>query len=131
MKEIIKFLNDAKVFYLATVDNDRPKVRPFGFVMEFTKKMYFVTANTKRVYAELKENPFIEICALGADRRWIRVSGQAVFEDNLKAKKKAFKLMPDLANIYNTPENPAFEVFYIEEGKADIYGGAEVKTLQF
>ena len=89
MEEILKYLGAGATFFLATQDGDQPRVRPFGFAMDFNNKLYFVTGNQKDVFRQLKENPKCEICAMASDGSWLRVSGEAVFDGNLDAKKKS------------------------------------------
>jgi uncharacterized pyridoxamine 5'-phosphate oxidase family protein len=121
MKKVADLLHEAGVFHLATVDGDRARVRPFGFVMDFGGKLYFTTGNKKPVYRQLKEKPNAEICGMLPDNRWIRLEGRAVFDGDLSAKKRAFELYPDFKNLYQTPENPDFEVFYLENPSAAVY----------
>ena len=129
MNEALKFLTDNQTFYIATVDGDEPKVRPFGFVMEFDQKIYFGTSNQKNVFKQLKANPKFEVCTADKAGRWIRLKGKAVFDNNIAAKEKAFEVMPRLAKIYQNASNPNFEVFYVEEGEAVISSTAgEKKT---
>jgi uncharacterized pyridoxamine 5'-phosphate oxidase family protein len=121
MKKVIDLLHEAGVFHFATVDGDRARVRPFGFVMEFDGKLYFTTGNKKPVYRQLKANPNAEMCGMLPGNRWIRLEGRAVFDGSLPAKKKAFELFPDFKNLYGKPEDPAFEVFYLENPSAVLY----------
>jgi uncharacterized pyridoxamine 5'-phosphate oxidase family protein len=120
MNEALKFLAENKTFYIATVDGDEPKVRPFGFVMEFDQKIYFCTNNEKDVFKQLKANPKFEICTANQDGQWIRLKGKAVFDNNMAAKEKVFEMMPRIAKMYKTASNPIFEVFYITEGEATL-----------
>ena len=129
MNEALQFLMDNQIFYLATVDGDEPKVRPFGFVMEFQGKVYFCTGNTKEVYKQLQANPRFEVSSTDkTGRRWIRIKGKAVFDNNMAAKKQVFELLPMLADIYKDASNPVFEVFYLDEGEATIFSMAGEKT---
>ena len=118
MNEILKFIKDAGVFYMATIDGDKPKVRPFAFTMEYQGKIYFCTSNQKNVYNQLKSNPQFEACTMSKDGRWIRLQGKAVFDCSMDAKAKAFEVMPGLAKVYNSSD---FEVFYVEEAEATFY----------
>lgn len=61
MSEVVKFLTDAETFYIATVDGDKPRVRPFGIAIDHESKVYFVTGNKKEVYRQLKANPNFEV----------------------------------------------------------------------
>lgn len=130
MNEILKFIKESRTFYISTIDNNKPRVRPFGFIMEFEDKLYLSTASDKKVCKQLAENPNCEICALSQDGRWIRLSGKAVFDCRLEVKTKAFEVMPDLKNMYKSPENEKFVTFYIENPEAVIYSFSEApKTI--
>ena len=94
MNDVLKFLQDAQVFFVSTVDGDKPKVRPFSFVMEYNGKLCFGTNNQKPTYRQLTANPNIEICATSKDLKWLRLSGQAVFCTTKEAKIKALDAMP-------------------------------------
>ncbi|MCR4436384.1 MAG: pyridoxamine 5'-phosphate oxidase family protein [Clostridiales bacterium] len=121
MNEVLKFLQDNHTFYIATVEGDKPKVRPFGFIMEYEGKLYFCTNNEKNVYKQLKANPNFEVSTTNANGEWIRLKGRAVFDNNPAAKAKVFEVAPALANLYKSPDNPIFEVFYLEDGEAAFY----------
>lgn len=118
MEEILKFLVESKVFYVATVDGDKPKVRPFAFVMGYNGKLYFGTNNTKPVYNQLTSNENVEICSTSPNNEWIRISGKAVFDNSEDAKKKAFEVAPYLSQIYGGPDNPSLVLFYVADGEA-------------
>jgi uncharacterized pyridoxamine 5'-phosphate oxidase family protein len=131
MKEIVEFLSKNMPFYVATVDGDAPRARPFGFVMEHEGKLYFAMNNKKEVYRQLVANPNIEIVATAADMNWARISGKAVFDGSMAAKERAFEVMPAFKDMYQSPDNPIFEVFYLTGAKAEYYGMAGVtKTVE-
>ena len=119
------FLQENKIFYVATIDGDKPRVRPFGLVVKHEGKLYFCTSNAKPVYRQLQASPQVEICATSPAMEWGRIAGKAVFDSNLDAKRKAFEQMPMLADIYGNPENPAFEVFYLADAEVTFqsFGG--------
>lgn len=121
MDEVLKFIGNHAVFYLATVDEDKPRVRPFGLAIPHEGKIYFTTGNKKDVYRQMIANPLVELCTMGPEEQWIRVRGKAVFDKNMEVKKTAFAQAPFLANIYQSPENPEFEVFYLTDAEAAIY----------
>ena len=77
MKEGYEFLKEAGVYYLATVDGDQPRVRPFGTVDLFEDKLYIQTGKVKAVARQMKANPKVEISAMAQDGRWIRVTAEA------------------------------------------------------
>ena len=120
MQEIVEFLTSNPVQYLATVGVDgKAKCRPFMFLMEVNGRLWFGTNNQKAVFAEMQNNPYVEVCTSTPDFRWIRIAGKAVFEDN-KAIKEACMNIPLLKQQYQTADNPIFEVFYLADGEAII-----------
>jgi uncharacterized pyridoxamine 5'-phosphate oxidase family protein len=131
MKEVVGFLKASQVQYLATIGLDgKPKVRPFQFMFEAEGKMWFCTSNTKEVYREIMNQPYVEFCASGSDRSWLRIAAKVVFENNLAIKEKVFEVSPLVKGIYITPHNPAFEVFYLEKGTAIFSGiGQEPRVV--
>ena len=131
MNEILKFITDAKIFYIATVEGDKPRVRPFGFAMEHQGNIYFCTSNQKEVYKQLISNPQFEACTMSKDGQWMRLQGKAIFDPSIAAKAKAFEIMPGLASIYKSPESPTFEVFYVKEAEATFYSmKGESRTIK-
>ena len=121
MRETYEFLKECGIFYLATDEDGQPRVRPFGFAMEFEGKLYLCTGNQKLVYAQLQRNPKVEACAMAASGEWLRLSGKAVFDDNPEAKRKAFELLPSLKDIYVSPDGPPVAVFYLTDVTATVY----------
>lgn len=120
MTEVAKFLTENPVQYLATVGRDgKAKCRPFMFSFERDGKLWFNTGNFKDVYKDMQANPFIEICISNPAFAWIRVSGKAVFVDDREVKAAALE-NPIVMENYQTPDNPAFEVFYLEGAHAVI-----------
>lgn len=117
MNEVLNFLNECGVFFVSTVDENQPKVRPFSFVMEYNGKICFGTNNKKPVYAQLTANPNIEISATTKDFRWIRLSGKAVFCTTKDTKSKALDTMPMLKHTYSVDDD-IFEIFYLENAVA-------------
>ena len=88
MNKVVEFLNANPVQYLATVGRDgKAKCRPFMFAGELNGKLWFCTNNQKDVYKDMKENPKIEISVSSPSYEWIRLRGEAVFENNMEAKE--------------------------------------------
>jgi uncharacterized pyridoxamine 5'-phosphate oxidase family protein len=117
MSEVFEYLNGT-TFYVATIDGNKPRVRPFGFVMELKGKLYFGTNDKKPSYHQLTENPHVEICTSRDGKTWLRVSGKAVFDLSPETKEKAFEAAPFLKEMYGRPDAPALSLFYIEDGEA-------------
>lgn len=121
MNEAVKFLKDCGTFFIATVDGDQPRVRPFGAVVEYRGKAYFCTGSQKEFYKQSVKNPKTEICACAQGGQWIRISGEIEYTTNLEVKQQFFTESPGLARIYEKPENPVFSVFSLKDGKATFY----------
>lgn len=120
MNEVVAFLNENPVQYLATVGRDgRAKCRPFMFAGEKDGKLWFCTNNQKEVYRDLQENPYTELSVSNAAYAWIRLSGKAVFEDDRSAKEMCIA-NPIVKGQYQTADNPIFEVFYLADAHAVI-----------
>lgn len=114
MKQVVAFLQENPVQYLATVGRDGgAKVRPFMFAGEMDGKLWFCTNNTKDVYKDMQANPNIEISVSSPSYAWIRLHGKAVFENNRAAKEMCLG-NPIVKNQYQTADNPIFEVFYLD-----------------
>lgn len=120
MKEIVNFLKESGIGFLATVNNGKPYVRPFQFMLEEGSKLYFCTNNTKEVFKQLKANPSIEFSSVINNFSWIRLRGEAVFSDDLAIKAKILDNNEQIKSIYQRPDNPIFEIFYIARGTAVI-----------
>ena len=118
MSEVVTFLQENPVQYLATVGRDgKPKCRPFMFCFEREGKLWFCTNNTKEVYKDLQENPYLEVSTSSPAYAWIRLSGKAVFADD-RAVKEGCMENPIVKGQYQSADNPIFAVFYLEEAKA-------------
>ena len=121
MNEVIKFLKENPVQYFATVGKDnKAKVRPFQFMLEDGGKLWFCTNNQKDVYEEMQANPYVQVCVSTPKFEWIRLSGKAVFKNDMDIKEKVIEASPLVKNLYESASNPIFEVFYLDEAKAVI-----------
>lgn len=118
--EVVKFLQENPVQYLATIGRDgKAKCRPFMFMFEQDGKLWFCTDNRKDVYKDMQEHPFVEFSVSSAACAWIRLSGKAVFENNM-AVKEGCTNNPIVKGQYQTAENPLLEVFYLADACAVI-----------
>lgn len=121
MEEVIKYLNDNRIGYFATVDNGKPRVRPWGFMYEEDGKFYFCTNNTKDVYRQMTAVPYMEFCCAEPEfKSWLRISGKINIIDDMAVKEKVMEKNPMLKGMYQSPDNPIFVTFYIEHGEASI-----------
>lgn len=119
MSQVVDFLNDAKTYYIATVEDDQPRVRPFGAAVEYNGKVYLATNNQKKVYQQLIANPKTEVSGM-AKGQWIRLSGEAVVDNSVEAKQAMLDANPALKNMYSL-EDDIFAVFYLDNMKATVY----------
>ena len=130
MEEVKEFLKKAGVYYLATVDGNKPRVRPFGTVEIFEGKLYIQTGKKKDVSKQIEKNPYVEICAFN-EGKWIRVSGKLVRDERVEAKEHMLNNYPELKNMYDAHDDNT-EVLYFEEMKATIYSFTEEpKVIEF
>lgn len=120
MNEVVKFLQENPVQYLATVGRDgKAKCRPFMFCLEHDGKLWFCTNSQKDVYKDLQENPCAQLSVASPAYAWIRLDGNAVFENNRTVKEGCMNI-PIVKSQYQTADNPIFEVFYLDEAHAVI-----------
>ena len=110
MEEVLKFLQEAKTFYVATIDGNQPHVRPFGAVCGFEGKLYLITNNQKDVYKQMMANPKVEISAT-IDDRWIRLCAEVVLDDRREARKAMLDSMPSLRSMYNEDDGLAVALY--------------------
>ncbi len=119
MKEVYEFLKSCGAYYLATVEGDQPRVRPFGTVDLFEDKLYIQTGKVKAVAQQMKANPKVEISAMAQDGRWIRITAEAVLDENIKAQEHMLDAYPNLKAMY-TPGDGNTEVYYLKNAVAQI-----------
>lgn len=126
MKRVLEFLKSAEVYYLATVEGDQPRVRPFGTVNEFEGRIYIQTGKVKPTSKQLAANPKAEICAF-KDGMWIRVACELVDDDRFEARKSMLDAYPNLRNMYDENDGNT-QVLYMKNATATIssFGGAPV-----
>ena len=116
MEKVCEFLKNAGVYYLATVEGDQPRVRPFGTAHIFEGKLYIQTGKVKPVSKQLAANPKCEICAF-KDGVWLRVAAELVEDDRVEAKKSMLDDYSDLRAMYD--ENDAnTQVLYLKNAVA-------------
>lgn len=130
MNEVYEFLKACGTYYLATVEGDQPRVRPFGTVDVFEGKLYIQTGKSKDVSKQMHANPKVEICGF-ANGKWIRVAGTAVSDDRYEAKKHMLDAYPSLQNRYSADDDNT-EVLYLKDAVATISSFTEEpKVIRF
>ena len=130
MEETYEFLKKCGIFYIATVDGNKPRVRPFGTVEIFEGKLYIQTGKKKDVSKQIEKNPYVEICAFN-EGKWVRISGKLVRDERVEAKEHMLANYPELKNMYSATDDNT-EVLYFENAKATIYSFTEEpKVIEF
>ena len=130
MQKIYEFLKAANVYYLATVEDDQPRVRPFGTVHIFEGKLYIQTGRIKPVSKQLAANPKAELCAF-KDGVWLRVAGKLYEDERREARKSMLDAYPDLRAMYNEDDGNT-QVLYFREAVATFRSfTAAPETLTF
>ncbi len=116
MERVAKFLKDAGTYYLATVEGDQPRVRPFGTAHIFEGRLYLQTGKSKDVSRQIHANPKVEVCAcIGGD--WLRVAATLVEDDRREARQSMLDAYPSLQGMYSADDGNS-EVFYFKDATA-------------
>lgn len=128
MSKVFELLKEYGVFYVATVKDGMPAVRPFGAVMEYNNELYIATANFKEVYKQFKEEKNVQLAATKAGTLdWLRITGIAEEVAEMEIKEKMLEACPVLVDIFKSADNEVFAVFCIKNMHATNYtvGGCE------
>lgn len=116
MQRVCEFLKSAGTYFLATVENDQPRVRPFGTAHIFEGRLYIQTGKAKPVSKQIIANPKVEISAF-KDGKWLRISGELVEDDRVEAKKSMLDAYPNLRGMYDENDDNT-QVFYFKSATA-------------
>ena len=120
MNRVVEELKKVNVFYIATIENDEPKVRPFSSVAEFEGHAYLCTGNFKDIYRQIKQNPHIELCGMYDGGTWLRVSAVCVEDNRLEVQQA----------VLNDPTGPS-QLYSAGDGRFVTYRLDEVKALKY
>ena len=130
MERVCNFLKDAGTYYLATVEGDQPRVRPFGTAHIFEGRLYIQTGKIKPVSRQLLENPKAEICAFH-NGTWLRVAGELVEDDRVEARKSMLDAYPSLRKMYDENDGNT-QVFYFKNATATFSSFTSApETIEF
>jgi uncharacterized pyridoxamine 5'-phosphate oxidase family protein len=123
-------LKKCGTYYLATLEGNRPHVRPFGTIAVFEGRLYIQTGRSKNVAKQLAANPNAEICAFDGER-WIRIAATFVDDNRLEPKQNMLAGYPELQDMYKA-EDSETEVLYLKDVTATIYGfDGKAETYKF
>lgn len=130
MQEVYQFIKSCGYYFIATMDGDQPRIRPFGTIHIFEDKLYIQTGHKKNVAKQISRNNKIGICAYNG-KEWIRVEATLVEDPRVEAKKSMLDAYPNLRSMYNeNDDNTA--VYILTNAKAEInLNLAEKKTITF
>ena len=130
MQKVADFLKKAGTYYLATVEGDQPRVRPFGTVNVFEDRLYIQTGKVKDVSKQIHANPKVEICAF-MNGEWLRVAAELVEDDRREARQSMLDAYPSLQNMYSADDGNT-EVFYLKNATATFSSfTAQPETVSF
>jgi uncharacterized pyridoxamine 5'-phosphate oxidase family protein len=132
MKEVNDFVKKCGFYFIATVDGDKPRVRPFGTIAIFEDKLYIQTSKLKNVAKQLKVNPNIEICAYNpTDGEWLRIEATTVADERIEVKRYMLEQYPELKRMYSAEDEKTL-VLYLKNVTATFNSfGGEPKTVKF
>ncbi len=130
MEKVCEFLKETGTYYLATVEGDQPRVRPFGTAHIFEGKLYIQTGKIKPVSKQLAANPKAEVCAF-KDGVWLRVAGELIEDDRMEARKSMLDAYPNLRAMYNENDGNT-QVLYFKNAIATFSSfSGEAKVVEF
>lgn len=120
MNNVVQELKNVGTFYIATIDNDQPRVRPFSSVTEFEGNIYLCSGNQKEVFKQIMANPKIELCGMNKNGEWIRVSAVAVRDERIEAQQA----------MLDDPTGPS-QLYTAGDGKFVVFRLDDVKCMKY
>ena len=114
--DVYNFLKTNRVYYLATVEGDQPRVRPFGTVMLYEDRLYIQTGRKKNVSKQIKKNPKVELCAFDG-KTWLRLTGKLVDDNRMAPKAAMLDAYPGLKKMYKVDDDNT-QVLYFKDAEA-------------
>ena len=120
MNKTMEFLKGSMPFFVATVEQGLPRVRPTGVVTFFQDKIWFHVGQSKGVYQQILQDPHVEIVSVGKDREWIRISGEATCVDDEAGSNQALGSRPHLKTMYNEQTGQKLGNFYFEHALVEL-----------
>ena len=127
IEKVYQFLDEAQTYYLATVEGDQPRCRPFGTALLYDGKLYIQTGKVKNVSKQIAANPKVEICAFNGGK-WLRVAGELVNDDNRDVKVAMLEKMPMLKKMYSADDDNT-QVLYFKNATATFCSFTEAPEV--
>lgn len=130
IEKVYQFLNEAGTYYLATVEGDQPRVRPFGTALLYEGRLYIQTGKIKPVSRQIAANPKVEVCAF-KDGKWLRIAGELENDENRDVKVAMLEKAPGLARMYS-PDDGNMQMLYFRCAAATFSSFTEApETVEF
>jgi uncharacterized pyridoxamine 5'-phosphate oxidase family protein len=129
-KEVFDFIKKQKTYYIATVENDQPRVRPFGTIELFEGNLYIQTGRKKKVSHQIEANGKIELCTFDGER-WLRLAATAVADDRIEAQKHMLDAYPSLQKMYQAGDGNTVVYKLINVTATFDAFGAEQRVIKF
>ena len=130
MERVCQFLKEARTYYLATVEGDQPRVRPFGTAHIFEGKLYIQTGKVKPTSKQLMANPKAEICAFH-NGTWVRIAGELKEDDRVEAKKSMLDAYPNLRGMYNENDDNTQVLYFVHATATFASFGGAPEVIEF
>ena len=129
IKKVYDFLEKAGTFYLATVEGDQPRVRPYGAMLFFDEKIYIMAFGKTNATRQIAANQKTEICAFKGQT--LRIECKLVEDNRPEVGKALVDKMPVLkAALGENGENGV--MYYLKDAKADFFKMMELaETVTF
>ena len=129
MNKIVEELKKARVFYIATIDGNQPRVRPFGSIVEYQGDAYICSGNFKEVYKQIKENPNVELSGMYEGPTWLRISATLVEDNRLEVQKAILNDETGPKGLYQPGDGRfvTFKLTNIKARKCSFAGVEEIK----
>lgn len=130
IEKVCRFLDEAQTYYLATVEGDQPRVRPFGTSLLCNGRLYIQTGKVKDVSKQIAANGKVEICAF-KDGKWLRIAGVLKEDEDHDVKVAMLEKMPSLKNMYSADDDN-MQMLYFTQATATFSSFTEApETIEF
>lgn len=130
MEKVCEFLQKAHVFYVATIEGNQPRVRPFGIAHIIDGKLCVMTGKKKPVSKQISANPNVEVCAC-IDNEWVRIEGKLIEDDRIETRQAMLDAYPFMKKTY-AADDGNMQVLYFKDATAtfDSFNG-EHEVIKF
>ncbi|WP_278984717.1 pyridoxamine 5'-phosphate oxidase family protein [Segatella bryantii] len=124
IQKVFDFLQKAGTFYLATVEGDQPRVRPYGAMLLFEGKIYIMAFGKTNATRQIADNQKAEICAFKG--KTLRIECKLVEDNRQEVGRALVEKMPILKDaLGENGENGV--MYYLKDAKADFFKMMELE----